>query len=129
VEERDLETMFDLYHPDVLIRESPSLPYGGEYRGHEGVVAHGLGYLGTWDPVQRPEDAVLDPEFFDGGERVFVHWRQRATARDGQRFDFPALSEYRLRDGKIIGSSMHHLDVEAILRFLEHAAGRVQSDS
>src|SRR5215207_8792436 len=121
VEERDLETMFDLYDPQIVIRESPSLPYGGEYHGHEGVVGHGLGYLATWQPVQQPGDEALEAEFFDAGERVFVRWRQKATAPDGEHLDLPAISEYRLRDGKIVGSSMHHLDTEAILAFLERA--------
>ena len=123
VEERDVETMFELYDPDVVIREAPSLPYGGEYRGHEGVIEHGLGYLGTWVPVQRPGDEALEPQFVGGGDRVFVNWRQKATAPSGEHIDLPAVSEYRLRDGKIIGSSMHHFDTEAILRFLARATG------
>ena len=122
VEERDLETMFELYDPEVVIREAPSLPYGGEYHGHEGVVEHGLGYLGTWQPVQQPGDETLEPEFLDGGDRVFVRWHQKATAPDGARVDLPAISEYRLRDGKIVSSAMHHFDTAAILRFLERAA-------
>jgi ketosteroid isomerase-like protein len=128
VEERDLETMLELYDPKVVIRESPSLPYGGEYHGHEGVVEHGLGYLGTWDPVQRAGDETLEPEFLDGGDRVFVRWRQKATAPSGEHVDFPAVSEYRLRDGKIVGSSMHQFDTEAIRRFLERAAAGERTD-
>jgi ketosteroid isomerase-like protein len=121
VEERDLETMFELYDPDVVIEESPSLPYGGEHRGHAGVVEHGLGYLGTWDPVQGPGDEVLEPQFFDGGDRVFVRWRQKATAPNGEHVEWPAVSEYSVRDGKIVGSSMYQFDTDAILRFLERA--------
>ena len=121
VEERDLETMFDLYDPEVVIREAPSLPYGGEYHGHEGVVEHGLGYLGTWQPVQQPEDEALDPEFMEAGDRVFVRWHQKATAPDGEKVDLLAISEYRVRDGKIVSSAMHHFDTAAILGFLERA--------
>ncbi len=122
VEERDLETMFELYDPEVVIRESTSLPYGGEYHGHDGVVEHGLGYLGTWMPVQQPGDETLEPEFLGGGDRVFVRWRQKATAPNGENVDWPALSEYRLRDGRIVGSSMHQFDTEGIVQFLERAA-------
>jgi uncharacterized protein len=122
VEERDLETMFELYDPNVVIRESPSLPYGGEYQGHEGVVEHGFAYLETWSPVQRAGDELLEPEFLDGRDRVFVRWRQKATAPSGEHVDFPTVSEYRLRDGKIVGSSMHQFDTEAIRRFFERAA-------
>ncbi|HZO58519.1 MAG TPA: nuclear transport factor 2 family protein [Solirubrobacterales bacterium] len=121
VEERDLETMFELYDPRVVIREAPSLPYGGEYQGHEGVVEHGLGYLGTWQPVQQPGDEALEPEFAGAGDKVFVRWRQKATAADGTHVDLPAISEYRIRDGKIVSSAMHHFDTGAILQFLARA--------
>ena len=122
VEERDLETMFELYDPGVVIRESDSLPYGGEYHGHQGVVEHGLGYLGTWAPVQEPGDETLEPEFWGSGDRVYVRWRQKATTPTGERVEWPALSEYRLCEGKIVASSMHQFDTEEILRFLERAA-------
>jgi hypothetical protein len=76
--------------------------------------------------VQRPGDEALEPEFFEADDRVFVRWRQQATAPGGERLDLPAISEYRLRDGRIVGSSMHHLDPEAILAFLERANPRSQ---
>ena len=125
VEERDLETMFELYDPQVVIREASSLPYGGEYKGHEGVVEHGLGYLGTWQPVQQPGDEALEPEFLGAGEKVFVRWRQKATAPDGEHVDLPAISEYCVRGGKIVSSAMHHFDTGAILQFLERARPQV----
>jgi hypothetical protein len=57
---------------------------GGEYRGHAGVLEHGLGYLETWDHLQSDEDKRLDPEFAGVGDHVFVCWRQRAHGRDGE---------------------------------------------
>ena len=121
VEDRDVETMFELYDDQVVIREATSLPYGGEYKGHEGVVEHGFGYLGTWQPVQQAGDEALEPEFLGAGEKVFVRWRQKATAPNGEHIDLPAISEYCVRDGKIVSSSMHHFDTGAILQFLERA--------
>ena len=121
VDEREVEPMFEVYDPAVVIREAPSLPYGGEYRGHEGVVDHGLGYLGTWDPVQTDAERPLAPEFFGSGDHVFVLWHQRARGPAGEKLDLPALSMYRLRDGKVIESQMHHFDTAAILRFLQGA--------
>jgi ketosteroid isomerase-like protein len=121
VEERDIEPMFEIYDPEVVIREAPTLPYGGEYRGHEGVVAHGLGYLETWEPFQTDADRHLDAEFFGSGDLVFVRWRQKAHAGDGIPLDLPVVSVYRLRGGRIVESAMHHLDTAALLGFFVHA--------
>lgn len=35
VEERDLPEVLAAYHENVVIREAESLPYGGEFHGHE----------------------------------------------------------------------------------------------
>jgi ketosteroid isomerase-like protein len=119
VDDRDVEPMLEIYDPEVVIREAPSLPYGGEYHGHEGMVSHGLGYLATWDPVQNSAEQPLEPEFFESGEHVFVRWRQRARGPGGELLDLPALSRYRLRAGKVIESEMYQFDTAAILRFLD----------
>lgn len=118
VEARDIEPMYDIYAPEVVIHEAPSLPYGGEFRGHDGVRAHGLSYLATWDPHQTPQDRRLDPRVSADGDRVFVAWRQRAHGSDGQRLDLPAVSEYLLRSGRVVESRMLHFDTAAILAFL-----------
>jgi ketosteroid isomerase-like protein len=45
VEERDLAGVLAAYDEDVVIREAESLPYGGEFHGHEGGQRHALGAL------------------------------------------------------------------------------------
>jgi ketosteroid isomerase-like protein len=124
VEERDVEPMFDIYDPTVVVREARSLPYGGEYHGHDGVVQHGLGYLEAWDRFQTDEDRRLEAEFAGSGDRVFVRWRQKAHGSDGQQLDLPAISVYRLREGRVVESIMHHLDTEALLEFLARQRGQ-----
>ena len=37
---RDAGGYFAAYHTDVVISEAPSLPYGGDHRGAEGVMRH-----------------------------------------------------------------------------------------
>lgn len=121
-DERDIDPMFEIYDPSVVIREAASLPYGGDYRGHEGVVQHGLGYVGTWEPVQRAEDRPLEPDLFMGsGEYVCVRWRQRARSSTGEQLDSPAVSVFRVRDGMVVESQMFHFDTVAVLRFLSEA--------
>jgi uncharacterized protein len=118
VEARDIEAMYEIYAPDVIVREAPSLPYGGEHRGHVGILEHGRGYVETWDHLQDDEDRQLDAEFIDAGDSVFVCWRQRAHGLDGTSLDLPVISIYELRDLRVVESTMHHLDTAALLAFL-----------
>ena len=117
VERRNLAGVLGAYDAEIVIREAESLPYGGEYRGHEGAQKHAFAYLHTWGDLQTIDEQKLDAEFFDAGDSVVVSWRQRA-ARDGRKFDSPAASVYKLRAGKIVESEMFQ-DTAAVLRFLE----------
>jgi len=119
VEARDIEPMYELYDGDVIVREAPSLPYGGEYRGHDGILQHGIGYVQAWDPLQTDDDRQLEAEFSGAGDRVFVRWRQKAHGGDGRPLNLPVVSAYRVRDGRVVESIMHHFDTAALVEFLD----------
>jgi uncharacterized protein len=118
VEERDLAGVLADYDPDIVIREAASLPYGGVYHGLEGALRHATGYARTWAALQTSADLATDPVFLDAGEYAVVLWRQRGSASNGRKLDLPAVSIYKMRDGKIIESQMFHADTKAILQFL-----------
>jgi ketosteroid isomerase-like protein len=118
VARRDPSQYFTAYHPDVIISEAPSLPYGGDYRGPEGVLRHVEGFRSTWDRFQPEGGRELEPEFLPAGDRVIVLWRFRAQRRGGHSIDLPAVSVYRLRDATIIESRMFHFDTVQLDRFL-----------
>lgn len=117
-EDRDLDPMYEVYSEHVTIREAASLPYGGEYRGHQGMVEHGVGYVTTWAAVQANGDGALDPEFLDCGDQVIVRWTQRARTPEGELREWPALSAYRIHEGRIVEAQMLHSDTAAIARLL-----------
>lgn len=118
VEHRDLEPMYEIYDRAVVIREADSLPYGGEYRGHEGLVEHALGYVRAWDPLQTDADRDLEARFWADADRVFVLWRQKGRAPDRAQLNLPAISLYRLRGSQVVEARMHHFDTAAIVDFL-----------
>jgi ketosteroid isomerase-like protein len=118
VERRDLEAMWQLYDPEVRIHEAASLPYGGSFEGFEGVADHGLGYVVAWDHLQTEDDRDLEAEFFAVGERVLVRWRQKAHGADGSALSVPVISEYQLRDRRVIESRMHSFDSAKLAAFL-----------
>ena len=122
VERRDLAAFADAFDETAVVREAPSLPYGGTYHGVDGLGRHAAGYRSAWDPVQDAEARRLAPEFMPYGDRVVVLWRQRGRdASSGERFDMPAVSIYRLRDARIVESRMFHFDAGAVRAFLDRA--------
>lgn len=121
VEERDFAEVLAAYDPEIVIREAESLPYGGVYHGIEGAKQHAYGAFQTWDHLQTLAERKLDPVFLDTGDYVVVLWRQRGLmASSGRKLNLPAVSVYKMRDGKIVESQMFHLDTAAILQFLEN---------
>src|SRR5215217_5029866 len=123
VEQRDLEGVLAAYTPDVVIDEAESLPYGGTYHGLDGAERHAYAYEATWAPLQEPGARSLDAEVLDAGEHVVVLWRQQGQTPDGTRsLDLPAVSVYRMRDGRIVEARMFQQDTAAIEWFLAEAS-------
>jgi uncharacterized protein len=122
VRARDLEQLLATYHPDIVIREAPSLPYGGVYRGFDGAAAHAAGYARTWDRLQAAEQRSPEEQLLDAGEHVIAQWRLRATGAHGVQLDAPVISLFTLRDGKVAELQMFHFDTEAVTLFLAEQA-------
>jgi uncharacterized protein len=120
VEERNLERLLALYHPDVEFVWPPSLPYGGTFRGRQQVTPHGLSWQETWDPLQ-PTDAErqMDPRVIAVDDTdVVVLYHQRGVDPAGRRFDQQVLGWYRAERGKFVRAQMFHFDTAALVSFL-----------
>ena len=123
VEHRSREGVVAIYDQNVVINEAPSLPYGGEFLGHEGALRHGQGFRAAWDRYQPSKTRGLEPRFIAQGDHVAVLWRHRAENHEtGERLDLPAAGFYRFLDGKVVDSRMFHFDIAALLRFLNGKA-------
>lgn len=113
----------DTYHDDVVIHESPALPYGGTFRGLDGVLRHARGYLEAWGGLQEAEHRDLRSEILVGDNEALVRWQLRA-ADAGRSETFPVVSHYRFRDDLIIESRMFHFDDAAVVAFLSRSTSR-----
>lgn len=123
VEHRSREGVVAIYDQNIVINEAPSLPYGGEFLGHEGALRHGQGFRAAWDRYQPSKTRGLEPRFIAQGDHVAVLWRHRAENHEtGERLDLPAAGFYRFLDGKVVDSRMFHFDIAALLRFLNGKA-------
>jgi ketosteroid isomerase-like protein len=130
VEQRDVEDLFSLYHPDVEFHDAPSLPYGGRVRGKDHLRellerAPGETWLGTWGPLQPTEaERRMDPRVVAANDtEVVVLYRQRAVDPAGERLDAPVLGLYEVREDKLLRAQMFHFDTAALVEFLARAKG------
>jgi uncharacterized protein len=125
---RDQAGVLEAYHPEIVIHEAPSLPYGGDYHGHEEAVQHLNGYYRTWEAL-KPKELIEEarrehpPIVLETKEDyVVVLGRNTAVAPGrGRKTDLPEVFVFRMRDGKVIESWMFHQDTVALVEFLKEA--------
>jgi ketosteroid isomerase-like protein len=131
VEERDVERILEIYHPDVEFVWPPSLPgYGGTYRGPE-VLDMNVAFASAWDPVQPTgETRRIEKRVIASNDvEVVVHYHQRGIDPSGRSCDSEVLGLYRVENGKVTRLQMFYFDPEQVADFLTRsAAGRSTTD-
>ncbi|KAM0717661.1 hypothetical protein Q7P37_007513 [Cladosporium fusiforme] len=58
-EKRDFSDLEQTLSPDVLIHQSPDMPYGGEYKGHEGFLKWSEAMATCFDRMEVSERQIL----------------------------------------------------------------------
>ena len=109
------EAPFDLlapfFAPDVVLHQADALPYGGTWRGHEGMEEFFLAMSQVWESFDMTEQ-----EFLATGETAVVLTQVRARARaTGRELTFPILQTIRVKDGRISEVRPFYWDTEAIV--------------
>lgn len=98
------------FSPDVVLHQADGLPYGGIWRGHEGMERFFVAMSGTWDVFD-----MLDQSFLSETDPLVilthVHVRARATGRE---LDFPILQTITVADGRITEVRPFYWDTAAI---------------
>lgn len=109
---RDLPAVLALADPDIVVAQTELLPWGGTYRGHDGLKAFTAALLGKVD------SQVEVVEFVEAGDRVVAIGRTRGTVRGtGAPFDVRVAHVWMLRDGKAVRFEAY-IDTPAMLRAL-----------
>jgi uncharacterized protein len=108
----DVEGILALTDPEIEIQHVEGLPWGGRYKGHEGVLQF----------IQRlleNVEARLEPQAtFEAGDTVVHIARARGTARaTGRSVDLPEVHLWKVRDGKIV-SLASYIQRDAMLAAL-----------
>lgn len=94
---RDLAAVFGLLAVEVEIVQSPEVPWGGRYRGHDearGFFAKLTGAINS--------TLVLD-RFIDAGDEVVAIGRTQGIDRSGDhRYDVPIAHVWTIRGGQVV---------------------------
>ncbi|MGC0422044.1 nuclear transport factor 2 family protein [Embleya sp. AB8] len=98
------------FAPDVVLHQAEALPYGGIWRGHEGMEGFFLAMSRVWESFDMAEQ-----EFLATGETAVVLTQVRARARStGRELAFPILQTVKIKDGQIAEVRPFYWDTEAI---------------
>ncbi len=95
---KDFSVIAAVLHPNCLILQPDSLPYGGRWEGHAGFEAWMQAFDQVWSSLE-----VTEPRFFVSEPRVvFVRSTVRAVTRaGGEKLSWPLLQMITVEDGLI----------------------------
>jgi ketosteroid isomerase-like protein len=113
---RDFAVIAATLHPDCAMHQPDSLPYAGQWHGHEGFERWMAAFSEVWSSL-----TVTDPSFFpSGSDVVFVRSTVQATARaSGAQLSWPLLQMITVRDGLILEIQPFYWDTAAIVAALQ----------
>ena len=119
---RDTVRIFRLFAENIEIVQSPDLPWGGCYRGHDEVrefFAALTGHISSNVSIER---------MIDSGDRVVVVGQTRGVVNEnGAPFDVAFAHVWTVRSGRVVRAEFY-VDHRAMLPAIE-AAGPVSIDA
>lgn len=122
VEERRMDDLHSLYHPEIEFHWQPGLPYEGDHSG-PGVTAMSETFGATWTPLQPDREIRrMDPKIIAAQEQhVVASYMWRGLDRHGNSFQTETLAHYQVQDGKLRDARMFYYDLAGLIAFLERA--------
>lgn len=96
-EEASFDDIAATLDPKVVLHQSPDLPFGGEYVGHEQYEQWAITMSSIFDKLE-----VADQEWFESEAKVIVICRfQTRSRRNGSHQDLPMAQVVTVKNGKI----------------------------
>jgi ketosteroid isomerase-like protein len=108
--EASFDVLAPFFAPDVELHQADALPYGGIWRGHNGMTQFFLAMGETWETFD-----MVQQDFLATGENAVVLTQVRARVRaTGRELRFPILQMITVRDGQITEVRPFYWDTRAI---------------
>ncbi len=92
------QQMAETLDPEVVLHQTPDLPWGGDYRGHEGYEAWANKMSDAFDQLE-----LKDTRFLTADDTVIILCRLiTRSRRTGETLDLPMAQMVRVKSGKIV---------------------------
>jgi ketosteroid isomerase-like protein len=106
----DFTPLGPFFSPNVVLHQATGLPYGGVWRGHEGMERFFIAMSQTWDVFE-----MLEQRFLTSSSPLVVLTHVHARARTtGRELDFPILQTITVAHGRITEIRPFYWDTAAI---------------
>lgn len=103
-----------LFHDEIRVQQSASLPHGGWHHGRDGMAEMGAAFAKFWTRT------ITDPRIFGSGEVVAQLTTQTWTAKaTGRSATVDVVELFAFRDGLISEIRVFQQDTALLLRTLE----------
>lgn len=105
----NMQGALDLLDDDYQLIQAESLPYGGIYKGKEGVGAFFKLFFAFWKSFQSAEVC-----FFASGDTVIATSLASGTTHEGTVIEMPMVQVYTLRNRKLLTTQPFYFDTAVI---------------
>ena len=103
--------------PEIVLHQSPDLPWGGEFHGHAGYEEWARQMSRAFDRLD-----VKDTRFFTDGDTVVITCRLVTRSRaSGQKLDLPMAQVVRVCNGRIAEFRPFYWNVPAYREIVRRA--------
>jgi len=103
--QNEFNLAFELLDPDFQLIQAESLPYGGTYRGKEGVEAFFQKLFAYFERFGSE-----DVSYFSEGNTVITTSVAVRRTRTGKDFRMPLVQVYHLKAGKLLETRPFYFD-------------------
>jgi hypothetical protein len=111
----DFETTASLMQPTLVIVEAASLPYGGTYRGMDGLKQLLANIAGCYDSHNvRIISVIGEPDGTEFGLLI-----EMDVSKGGRRLREMCFDWCLIRDGKLAEMRIYYWDTKTVLDFLD----------
>lgn len=112
----DFSAMAELLHPDFVMRQPASLPFGGDWKGADGMQAWLKAFGEAWSEIN-----IIKSEMFESDDVVVSKALVEAQARKTEtRIQFELLQYIHVIDGKVAEMRPYYWNLPSIVSALNN---------
>lgn len=113
----DASALLEALHPEIVVHQAASLPFGGDWTGHDGFRRWLNAFTDCWDQLE-----VIDPEVHELGEGRLVSTvtMSARSRRTGRTLLAPLCQLLRFEEGLLIEVRPFYWDTAEVNRVLGH---------